>query len=90
MAVQLGNAVGKAVQLLGFDFTVLHPARDVPPGGGADVYSKVDLHKESPFIAREMTASLTLQNNTLYMLLDVLELSYSTCFWNTNYYGLHD
>ena len=36
-SVLFRHAVGKTVELLGFQFSVLEPAQDVPAGGGADV-----------------------------------------------------
>ena len=44
MAVLLLYAVGKTVDLFRFDVPILHPARNVPPGGGTDVDSKKVFH----------------------------------------------
>ena len=45
VAVLFGHAVGKAVDLLGFQLAVLQPAHDVPAGGGADVNGQTVLHQ---------------------------------------------
>ena len=44
MSVPLRHAVGETVDLLGFEFAVLHPADDVPPAGRANVDGKIVVH----------------------------------------------
>jgi len=44
MPVLLQYAVWKAVDLFCSQFTVLPPAHNVPPGGRADVDSKIKVH----------------------------------------------
>ena len=44
MSVPFGDTVGKPVDLFRFDFPVLQPAYNVPPGGGADVDGKKVFH----------------------------------------------
>jgi hypothetical protein len=49
MAVFLVDAVFKTVDLLCFQHTVFPPAQNVPPGGRADIHSKITLHR-LPFL----------------------------------------
>ena len=46
----LPHAVGKAVNLFRFQSAVLHPAHNVPPGGCANVDSKIAFHTLYPVI----------------------------------------